>query len=362
MENEIIRGKGPTAAKSKIGYLLSGSIKTASSSTFAQFNMSILKVIVSNEPENKDLKRFWALESIRILQDATSSDNVKFLREYQNSSVHLENGQYCTKLLWKNNHPSLPTNEAVALGRTRSTICRSSRDLNSLAIYSKIIQEQLKRKFIKKVDDLATVHGCYHYIPHHPVFKESSTTPLLIVYDCSCSPNTNQSSLNSCLSIGPDILNDMTGILLCFRCHRYGITADIKKAFLNISLHATDRDATRFFWLSDPTDPKRKFDDYRFQPILLGASCSPFILNAMIKKHLDSSSDLISNHTKSDIYIDNLVSGADDENKAVNYFVEARFVMTPVNFNLHSWNSNRLKFQTQTADKGFLDSDPECKG
>ena len=61
--------------------------------------------------------------------------------------------------------------------------------------------------------------------------KDSSTTPLRIMYDCSCSPNAAQPSLNSCLSTGPDILNDMTAILIRFRCYRYGITADIEKAF-----------------------------------------------------------------------------------------------------------------------------------
>ena len=51
------------------------------------------------------------------------------------------------------------------------------------------------------------------------------------------------------------------------------------------------------------------------------ASSYPFILNATIKKHLDSSNDLISKHMKSDIYVNNLASGTANDNKAVNYFM-----------------------------------------
>ena len=120
-----------------------------------------------------------------------------------------------------------------------------SKDPRTLAAHHKTIREQLQRRFIEKVTDPQSTTGRVHYIPYHAVLKDSSTTPLRIVYDCSCSPNAAQPSLNSCLSTGPDILNDMTAILVRFRCYRYGITADIKKVFLSISLDEQNRDATR---------------------------------------------------------------------------------------------------------------------
>jgi hypothetical protein len=124
----------------------------------------------------------------------------------------------------------------------RAKVVQRSR---TLAAYHKIIHEQLQRRFIEKVTDPQSTTSRVHYISHHAVLKESSTTPLRIVYDCSCSPNAAQPSLNSCLSTGPDILNDITSILVRFRCYRYGITADIEKVFLSISLDEQNRDATR---------------------------------------------------------------------------------------------------------------------
>ena len=64
-EDKIIRGSGPTAAKSKIGYLLSRPIFTNSSTL--ELNATVLKAVVATERDEETLERFWNLESIGIL-------------------------------------------------------------------------------------------------------------------------------------------------------------------------------------------------------------------------------------------------------------------------------------------------------
>ena len=99
------------------------------------------------------------------------------------------------------------------------------------------------------------------YVTTHLTMLSTRTpprAPLRIVYDCSFKSNQHP-SLNDCLQPGPPLLNDLTGILLRFRLHQYGITADIEKAFLHVNLDQEDRDATRFYWLSDANDPENEF-------------------------------------------------------------------------------------------------------
>ncbi|KZR96257.1 Uncharacterized protein APZ42_009506, partial [Daphnia magna] len=134
--------------------------------------------------------------------------------------------------------------------------------------YSRIIQDQLDRKFIEKVP-YAEINNQSHYIPHFGVFKDSATTPLRIVYDCSCKTPAGV-SLNDCLEIGPPLQNDMLAILLCFRVHTIGLTADIEKAFHQIGLHEQDRDFIRFLWLKDLLDPISDFESFRFRVIPFG--------------------------------------------------------------------------------------------
>ena len=85
-----------------------------------------------------------------------------------------------------------------------------------------------------------------HYIPHHPVKKESATTPITIVYDCSFHSSPDTPGLNDCLLVGPPFTHDMCSIILRFRSFPFGFSADIEKAFLHVGLNEDDRDLTRF--------------------------------------------------------------------------------------------------------------------
>ena len=65
VEDQIIRGCGPTAAKSKIGYLLSGLVSNTNQSTMVR--TSILHVMTANKQDQFQLERFWNLKSVDIL-------------------------------------------------------------------------------------------------------------------------------------------------------------------------------------------------------------------------------------------------------------------------------------------------------
>ena len=150
-------------------------------------------------------------------------------------------GTYSLRFPWKEDHPVLPSNYSVCYRRTRSLARRLAKTPELLKQYGRIIEEQERRGFIERVDSndhKATIH----YIPHHPVRKESPTTPIRIVYDCSCKQSHNSASLNDCLHVGPPFLNDLCAILLRFRQHRFTFSADIEKAFLHVYMDETDRD------------------------------------------------------------------------------------------------------------------------
>ena len=336
VQDHIIRGNGPTAVQSKLGYLLSG---PCYHNTLHLTTSPTLHVMAQPTHLDDMLTKFWDLESIGISHDQDSKNEDYNLTSFQNKHIEKREDQYVAKLPWKTDHPPLPTNYNNAYQRTRSLVRKLP--VETRHVYHRLIKEQEARGFIEKVNNDDSTVG--HYLPHHAVKKDSITTPIRIVYDCSAKATHNQPSLNECLLKGPPLLNDLTGILLRFRIHNIALTSDIEKAFLNIGLHESDRDFTKFLWLEDPQDIHSKFVVYRFSSVLFGSVSSPAILNAVIRTHLDKSENEIANLLKNDIYVDNIVSGTDNSENAVKFYKESNELLESAGFRLRSWASNDTK-------------------
>ena len=139
------------------------------------------------------------------------------------------------------------------------------------------------------------------------------------------------------------------------------LSTDIEKAFLQIGLESEDRDVTRFFWLKDPSDPSSEMTVYRFKAVLFGATCSPFILNATLLKHLSTHGDETSTAIQRNLYVDNVLTSVNSQESAVSYFSEARKLLADGGFNLRSWMSNSEDLNTHAQSENVHDTDEETK-
>ena len=102
----------------------------------------------------------------------------EFLQQYINTKISLQpDGSYSLRFPWKDIHPPLPSHYTICARRTRSMAYQLAKTPHLLEMYGAIIKEQEMRGFIEKVNN-SNGHGSVHYIPHHPVRKQSSTTPL----------------------------------------------------------------------------------------------------------------------------------------------------------------------------------------
>ena len=95
---------------------------------------------------------------------------------------------------------------------------------------------------------------------------------------------------------------------------------DIEKAFLYASLDDSDRDFTRFFWLSNPKDPEGKFQVFCFKTVLFGSANSLFMLNATLHHHLNHYNTPVAEDMKENLYVDNIIPGCDQELDALAYY------------------------------------------
>ncbi len=186
--------------------------------------------------------------------------------------------------------------------------------------------------------------GPVHYIPHHPVVTPGRTTKIRIVYDASAKQNRDERSFNECLFRGPVLLPDLCGLLLRFRLNKLGIIADIAKAFLQMGLLENQRDVTRFFWVknieaADLLHPNNLVV-YRFKRVLFGAKASPSMLNLTVDHHLSLYGTDVAEMIRKNIYVDNLISGANDCEQAVQLYQQSKKMFNDASMNLREWISN----------------------
>ena len=267
--------------------------------------------------------------------------------------------RYTVALPFKNNKKLLPNNEWIALKRTQILQRAFMNDKNYGLAYAAQIQNLLVADFIEEVLPYTEVGNIIHYLPHRGIIKkDNKTTSLRIVMDASCKANASSLSLNDCLYTGPNLIVSMCFLLLKFRRERYGCTADIEKAFLNLLIRIMDRDALRFFFPQDIFDPCSPMKIYRYKVVMFGASCSPFLLAAVIEIHLERHVyDRVLQESLKSIFIDNLLASKKTEIELLNFYHKAREIYQDMGLNLRQWASNsELLVRTAKADGVWDDS------
>ena len=148
VEDHVIRGNGPTAVRSKLGYLLSGPLDTSTQGR-AVTNMFHVSAQTTSTP---DLEQFWNVESVGITPKDESTNS--FLDPYITNSVErLNDSSYCARFPWKDSHPPLPTNFSTCAHRTRSLARKLALNPTLFTKYSDILADQEHRGFIEKVQD-----------------------------------------------------------------------------------------------------------------------------------------------------------------------------------------------------------------
>ncbi|VDI25014.1 Hypothetical predicted protein [Mytilus galloprovincialis] len=154
VQNDIIRGEGPTAVQSKIGYLLSGTLHSHNSDTDGYKRASMMNVMIATKTDEYDLEKFWKIESLATEKIDTTKleEQIDIQKTYEEKQIRYHDNRYFVTLPWKEDHPTLPTNKAIAQRRTENVVRRLSKEPKLLEKYGEIMAEQEKRGFIEKVD------------------------------------------------------------------------------------------------------------------------------------------------------------------------------------------------------------------
>ncbi|GFT77399.1 DUF1758 domain-containing protein [Trichonephila clavipes] len=123
---------------------------------------------------------------------------------------------------------------------------------------------------------------------------------------------------------GTNLIELIPDILDRFRMYPIGISADIRKVFLMLSVAPKDRDFLRLF----PCSERRIV--YRHCRVVFGVSSSPFLLNASIMHLLENCQpqhEEVAQKMKCSFYVDNCVSGVFNTDEQRRFIEHVKLIM-----------------------------------
>ena len=150
---------------------------------------------------------------------------------------------------WIKDPNDLPDNRQAALRMLEGTEKRLLKNDEHALVYKDQIDDMVKRGIAKKLteEEHKNYNGPVYYIGHHEVLKpESNSTPCRIVFNSSAKFQGHV--VNEYWAKGPDLLNNLLGILIRFREEKVAFAGDIKKMYHSIMISELDQHTHRFLW------------------------------------------------------------------------------------------------------------------
>ncbi|XP_036347527.1 uncharacterized protein LOC118756875 [Rhagoletis pomonella] len=164
------------------------------------------------------------------------------------------------------------------------------------------------------------------YLPHHGVWKaSSSTTKLRVVFNASkrCSAGK---SLNDCLYPGPKLQNDLTAVVLNWWRYRVALTEDITKMYRQILVDERGADLQRIVW--SPAG-QENLSHYRLNTVTYGTDCAPYLAIKVLHTLAADEQDNFPDAAKillHEFYVDDVLTSAGMNSKRYCKQEDSRYV------------------------------------
>jgi len=180
-----------------------------------------------------------------------SVEDRRFLRTVREGIHQSADGHFEMPLPLRNENLELPNSKGLALNRLMKLKRRLSSDDQFRKDYCSFMQDIISSGYAERVpiDETSTSKQVW-YIPHHGVYHKKKPGKIRVVFDCSAL--CDGQSLNQQLLQGPDLTNNLTGVLCRFRQERIAFMCDIQGMFHQVKVDVEHRNLLRFLWWDNP--------------------------------------------------------------------------------------------------------------
>ena len=343
---EVLTGPSgsPHAARTRIGWIVWNVLRDTDT---LEVNRVAIESYVSSDTKLEEMLR----DSInmdfpeRVADDKAehSVEDKKFIDQVK-GSIALENEHYSVALPLRNKSVKMPNNIAQAQQRLKGIEKKFQKDEKFKKDYVDFMGKWFENGYAEEVpeEDLYRDDGRVWYIPHHGIYHQKKPDKIRVVFDCSAS--YMGTSLNDQLLQGPDLANNLLGVLLRFRREHVAVQGDIEAMFHQVRVPRQDRDLMRFLWWQDGNlnkEPKI----YRMKVHTFGATSSPsccnFTLKHVAEEHKSEYDDTVTDAVNKNMYVDDCLVSLESVEKAKTFIEDISSLCKKGGFRLNKWISNR---------------------
>ena len=298
-----------------------------------------------------DMTDFWSTESMGVsikpchCEEETETLSPSERKEYEmiDKSCDKVDNQWLIPYPWKLNPSLLPDNRSQAMKKLESTERRLASNPKHAEAYDVQIKEMVEMGFAKRLtkEEDEKYQGPVHYVAHHEIVRpEKRSTPIRIVFNSSASFKGH--SLNSYWYKGPDLLNDLFGVMLRFRENHVAIMGDISKMYHRIMIPERDQHVHRFLWRS--LQVHREPDVYVKKVLTFGDKPAPAMAQIALRKTADEGKERYPEAARvltENTYMDDICESVKAVTDATRLTAEIDDVLKNGGFNVKGWLSNK---------------------
>ncbi|XP_063636148.1 uncharacterized protein LOC134806757 [Cydia splendana] len=341
LEGKVKKGPPgtPCAQETSLGWIIFGDVE----GTAGTLQDTI--VVMHHQVDVDDmLKAFWEIDTTDTKKSLTKEEE-RCEMIYKETHTRNEEGRYIVTLPFKKEEPLSPKGHTrdIAMLRLKQQERRFERDPDLKNEYVKAIEEYMNLNYIEEVPE-EEVNKEAVYLPYHAVIKEEKeTTKTRIVFNAS-SKGSNGVSLNDELLVGPHLQEDMRNLVMRWRMRRVAMISDIKKMYLQILMSPKDTNFQRILWRKNTSDPVK---DYRLLRVTFGTASAPYLAVKTLQQVAEDEGKeypLASKTIKEDFFMDDLMTGSDTVQVAVDVAKQITEILKKGGFALQKWASNSTDF------------------
>ena len=221
--------------------------------------------------------------------DATSSRGLGVSEDRQFLQIDEEKTtkageHYVVPLPFCNENFEIPNNRRQAMKRLMYLEDRFKRNQSYFADCKRFMDNLITKGYARRED--TRPRGKTWFIPNHGVYHPSKPGKIRVVFDCNA--ELDEQSLNKELLTGPDLTNQIVGVLTRFRENSIAFMANIEPMYYQVMVPEHQQTFMKFLWWNDHNIDEDPIDFAMCAYVLGGASSASCANYALRRTSVDN--------------------------------------------------------------------------